>query len=263
MTPPCLLSDIWKHLIYPKLDVCAIVQLRSTSKSFRSCPQLLALLVKSVRDWLNAHKEASKSTFNVLFGDGRRPQSDKDLSVSYFWARRAQITIQHFGGRVPGIRRMLSECIKLKSDTSQNVNTVCPEIARIVLVQGVHSFFVDLFPPVGSPYALNRETIKYYVELPANYPFAPIIVRCDSSMYHPVYSNDGTGQFSFLGAERIDWSPAITIYKLFLDISSWLDYPSGIGQSICYGIILNPDAKQTFMYSPDDFFDYVAAANAI
>lgn len=75
--------------------------------------------------------------------------------------------------------------------------------------------------PSESPY--EGGTFYLYIEFPSNYPFKPPKISFITKIYHCNVDNSGGICLDIL---KDQWSPALTISKLLLSISSLLDDPN-------------------------------------
>ncbi|PSS35688.1 Ubiquitin-conjugating enzyme like [Actinidia chinensis var. chinensis] len=66
---------------------------------------------------------------------------------------------------------------------------------------------------------LDGYIFQLSLKFPSDYPFSPPQVKFQTKVYHPNVDEAGTIDISLLGEK---WSPAITIEKLLLSISSIL-----------------------------------------
>jgi hypothetical protein len=168
MTPDFLLPDIWKYVIYPKLEIYELNCLRSTSKNFWNCNGIKALLRKKIIECMNGYKNLHK------FLDLKNIEtfSEKVLFYEYWATRRINITLQND----PDCKlwRMYKEIGKLEK---------MKIIKNIKFAIGISSFYLDLRPPKNSPY----KNIKYYVEFPKKFPFEKPEITCLTKLFHPNY----------------------------------------------------------------------------
>jgi ubiquitin-conjugating enzyme E2 D len=75
--------------------------------------------------------------------------------------------------------------------------------------------------PEGSPY--QGGLFKLKINFPVNYPFQPPKVQFATKIYHPNISPNGIICLDIL---KEKWSPALTISKVLLSISSLLTEPN-------------------------------------
>lgn len=75
--------------------------------------------------------------------------------------------------------------------------------------------------PSNTPY--NGGIFMLDINFPSNYPFKPPKVKFKTRIYHP---NIDRGGNICLDVLKQSWSPALTISKLLLSISSLLDDPN-------------------------------------
>ena len=75
----------------------------------------------------------------------------------------------------------------------------------------------SIIGPEGSPYAGG--TFFLNIEFPTDYPFRPPYIRFITKVYHPNINGDGGICLDIL---KTQWSPALSIGKVLLSISSLL-----------------------------------------
>ena len=75
--------------------------------------------------------------------------------------------------------------------------------------------------PSDSPYSGGVFWLD--IHFPSQYPFKPPKVRFNTKIYHPNINSNGSICLDILGNE---WSPALTISKVLLSISSLLTEPN-------------------------------------
>jgi len=66
-------------------------------------------------------------------------------------------------------------------------------------------------------------TFKLQIETPIDYPYKPLDVMFKNRMYHPNISEDG---FICLDILKQNWSPALSLYKVFLSIITLMSDPN-------------------------------------
>ena len=75
--------------------------------------------------------------------------------------------------------------------------------------------------PPDSPYADGVFWLD--IHFPSEYPFKPPKIKFDTKIYHPNINSNGSICLDILSTE---WSPALTITKVLLSISSLLTEPN-------------------------------------
>ncbi|MCJ1395045.1 hypothetical protein MMC18_007926 [Xylographa bjoerkii] len=78
-----------------------------------------------------------------------------------------------------------------------------------------------IYGPGGTPYEGGIFYLR--IEFPPNYPFEPPRIRFLTKVFHPNIKPDG---HMCLDVLRENWSPALTISRMLLMISSFLDNPN-------------------------------------
>lgn len=117
------------------------------------------------------------------------------------------------------IRRIKKELDEIgqasKGDTQNLVYSVSPIKDNLFEWEGY------IFGPTGSPYQHGAFKIK--IDYPSNYPFKPPKVMFKTKIYHP---NIGPSGAICLDILKDKWSPALTIVKVLMSISSLLTEPN-------------------------------------
>ena len=85
----------------------------------------------------------------------------------------------------------------------------------------IYSWQASLLGPVDSPYQGGLFFLS--IKFPADYPFKPPKVGFITKIYHPNINANGSICLDILGKK---WSPALTVSKLLLSISSLLVDPN-------------------------------------
>merc|ERR1712100_443561 len=86
---------------------------------------------------------------------------------------------------------------------------------------GMCSWQGSVLGPVGTPY--EGGVFFLTIQFPSDYPFKPPKVRFETQVYHPNINSHGAICLDIL---KEYWSPAFTVSKLLLSISSLLSDPN-------------------------------------
>tara|TARA_B100000676_G_C17954707_1_gene774044 strand:- start:799 stop:1254 length:456 start_codon:yes stop_codon:yes gene_type:complete len=111
--------------------------------------------------------------------------------------------------------RILNELKEMKNDPPSNCNAGPIDDNNIFLWEG------SIVGPSDSPYAGGL--FKLEIIFPKNYPFKPPKVKFNTPIYHPNINRYGNICLDIL---TTNWSPALTILKVLLSISSLLTDPN-------------------------------------
>lgn len=111
-------------------------------------------------------------------------------------------------------------CIKrMKSEMA-----TMPQDDRITFTQendNITNWTATLKGPIGTPY--ESGVFKLHIQVPNDYPFKPPQINFRTRIFHPNVSERGEICLDVLKSQ---WSPAFTLYKIMLAISSLLDDPN-------------------------------------
>jgi ubiquitin-conjugating enzyme E2 D/E len=116
------------------------------------------------------------------------------------------------------LRRVQKELQEISTPTNDSQNliySVSPTDKNILKWSGY------IFGPVGSPY--QGGIFRLEIEFPPNYPFKPPKIYFKTKLYHPNISESGGICLDIL---KNMWSPALSISKVLLSISSLLTDPN-------------------------------------
>jgi len=113
------------------------------------------------------------------------------------------------------IQKELKEISEEKSDHQNKIYSVSPTDGNLFIWSGY------IFGPLESPY--EGGAFKIVIEFPSNYPFKPPKIYFKTKIYHPNISESGIICLDIL---KNMWSPALSIPKVLLSISSLLTDPN-------------------------------------
>jgi ubiquitin-protein ligase len=92
------------------------------------------------------------------------------------------------------------------------------------------------------------------ITFPLDYPYHPPQFRFKTPMLHPNVKPDGIVSISVLES---DWSPALTVDKLFLTLQLALVSPELPQKGMSLNILANPDAYELLKFNKYLYRDYV------
>tara|TARA_B100000902_G_scaffold399457_1_gene470391 strand:+ start:3034 stop:3483 length:450 start_codon:yes stop_codon:yes gene_type:complete len=112
-------------------------------------------------------------------------------------------------------KRILKEMQELSNDANANIS------AGPVDDDNIFAWSATMIGPKDSPYEDGIFLLK--INFPNNYPFKPPQITFDTKIFHPNISSSGSICLDIL---QSNWSPALTITKTLLSISSLLTDPN-------------------------------------
>lgn len=112
------------------------------------------------------------------------------------------------------LRRIQKELIELKKESLLNCNAE-------PISNDLFKWQADIIGPNGTPYANGK--FKLNITFPVDYPFKPPHVQFITKIYHPNINSSGIICLDIL---KEQWSPALTIVKVLLSITSLLNDPN-------------------------------------
>ena len=112
----------------------------------------------------------------------------------------------------PVIRRIQKELLEMKNNPPLNCSAgLCNE-------NDLYNWIATIYGPQGSPY--EGGIFYLNIEFPLDYPFKPPKIIFKTKIYHCNINYEGLICLDIL---KDRWSPALTISKILLSISSLLD----------------------------------------
>ena len=111
-------------------------------------------------------------------------------------------------------KRILNELEEIKKDPPSNCNAG-------PINENIFKWYGTIIGPSDSPY--SGGLFELVISFPENYPFKPPKVKFQTPIYHPNIDKYGNICLDTLGN---NWSPALTIIKVLLSISSLLTDPN-------------------------------------
>jgi ubiquitin-conjugating enzyme E2 D/E len=113
------------------------------------------------------------------------------------------------------LRRIAKELKELEKDPPAGISAG-PEKTT-----DIFNWAASIIGPEGSPYSGGVFILN--IQFPKNYPFKPPKITFKTKIYHPNINRSGAICLDIL---RDQWSPALTISRVLLSISSLLDDPN-------------------------------------
>ena len=112
-------------------------------------------------------------------------------------------------------KRILQEMKELQGAESDNITAgPCSD-------SNIFEWTATLIGPPDSPY--EGGIFFFSINFPKNYPFKPPKINFNTKIYHPNINSSGAICLDILNTQ---WSPALTISKTLLSISSLLTDPN-------------------------------------
>ena len=115
------------------------------------------------------------------------------------------------------IRRLKKEW----SDINQEIEKTGEKMTVKLINEEITHWNATIVGPDGSPFEGGKFTLD--ITFPAEYPFKPPIIKFFNKMYHPNINTTGSICLDIL---KDQWSPALSIFKVLLSISSLLADPN-------------------------------------
>ena len=112
------------------------------------------------------------------------------------------------------LKRLQKELADIQKDPPANCSAGMEE-------EDIYHWKATIFGPADSPYAGG--TFFLTIVFPPEYPFKPPKIKFTTKIYHPNISWDG---YICLDILKDQWSPALTIAKTLLSISSLMADPN-------------------------------------
>ena len=112
-------------------------------------------------------------------------------------------------------KRILKELKDLEKDPPSNCS------AGPISDDDFYHWRANIIGPEDTPYAGGLFWLN--IHFPTEYPFKPPKVTFDTKIYHPNINSNGSICLDIL---KNEWSPALTISKVLLSISSLLTEPN-------------------------------------
>ena len=113
------------------------------------------------------------------------------------------------------LKRLQKELIDIGRDPPANCS------AGPVAEKDLYHWQATIMGPEGSPYAGG--IFQMDIHFPVDYPFKPPKITFVNKIYHPNINSNGSICLDIL---KDQWSPALTITKVLLSISSLLTDPN-------------------------------------
>ena len=111
-------------------------------------------------------------------------------------------------------KRLNKELIELAKDPPVNCSAG-------IINDDINTWNATIIGPEKTPY--ESGVFKLSIDFPDNYPFKPPKVKFNTRIFHPNINKEGNICLDILNK---NWSPALTVSKLLLSISSLLSDPN-------------------------------------
>jgi ubiquitin-conjugating enzyme E2 D/E len=112
--------------------------------------------------------------------------------------------------------------VKEYTDLEGELKNGCRELVSMEMVKkSLSHWYVVMRGPDNTPY--KDGLFKLEINFPSEFPFRPPQVKFLTKIYHPNINSGGSICLDIL---KENWSPALTIHKTLLSISSLLSDPN-------------------------------------
>ncbi len=112
------------------------------------------------------------------------------------------------------LRRLQTELKEITLDPPSNCSAGLEK-------EDIYNWYATIIGPEGTPYQGGVFNLKIF--FPTDYPFKPPKITFITKIYHPNINSNGNICLDIL---KDQWSPALTITKVLLSISSLLAEPN-------------------------------------
>jgi ubiquitin-conjugating enzyme E2 D/E len=110
---------------------------------------------------------------------------------------------------------------RIRHELTEIEKTPCDYFSATTVNDNIYRWEAVLKGPKDSPY--SGGVFILHIELPVNYPFKPPKISFKTKIYHCNINNEGGICLDIL---KEQWSPALTISKVLISISSLLNDPN-------------------------------------
>jgi len=121
------------------------------------------------------------------------------------------------------------------------INTSLENCSAGLRKDNIFEWYGLIFGPAKSVY--EGGVFHLNIDFPTDYPFKPPKINFITKIYHPNISENGSICLDIL---KQQWSPALTINKVLLSLSSLLDEPNALDP-------LSPEAASNYLHRRDEF----------
>ena len=110
---------------------------------------------------------------------------------------------------------------RIRHELTEIEKNPCDYFSATIIDDNIYRWMAKLKGPINSPY--EGGIFILHIELPVNYPFKPPKISFDTKIYHCNINNEGGICLDIL---KEQWSPALTISKILISLTSLLNDPN-------------------------------------